>query len=101
MCAGRPGRRRVVSEVGAERARPARYRGRACSPRSVVEEDRMTARLRRRVVMPLFLMAAVFMFPSAGYAQEATVTGTITDTTGGVLPGVTIKIGRASCRERV
>ena len=50
----------------------------------------MTAGLRRRVVMPLFLMAAVFMVPSAGYAQEATVTGTITDTTGGVLPGVTV-----------
>jgi len=50
----------------------------------------MTAGLRRRVVMPLFLMAAVFMFPIGGYAQEATVTGTITDTTGGVLPGVIV-----------
>jgi hypothetical protein len=28
--------------------------------------------------------------PAAGYAQEAVITGTITDSTGGVLPGVTV-----------
>ena len=30
------------------------------------------------------------LVPSFAFAQEATVSGTITDTTGGVLPGVTI-----------
>src|SRR5207302_6016279 len=34
---------------------------------------------------------AILGVPRAGHAQEATVTGTVTDTTGGVLPGVTIK----------
>ena len=33
----------------------------------------------------------ILAMPVVGHAQEATVTGTVTDTTGGVLPGVTIK----------
>ena len=38
-----------------------------------------------------FLLAAVLLVaPAVAFAQEATVTGTITDSTGGVLPGVTI-----------
>src|SRR6267142_1932022 len=32
----------------------------------------------------------VILLPLAAYAQEASITGTITDQTGGVLPGVTI-----------
>jgi len=36
-------------------------------------------------------MLAILGMPRVGHAQEATVTGTVTDTTGGVLPGVTIK----------
>ncbi len=37
------------------------------------------------------LVTAIFLaLPLAAYAQEATVTGTITDSTGGVLPGVTV-----------
>jgi len=36
-------------------------------------------------------MLAILGMPRAAYTQEATVTGTVTDTTGGVLPGVTIK----------
>src|SRR5688572_29828117 len=39
-----------------------------------------------RVVIALAMMLA----PSGAFAQEATVTGTITDATGGVLPGVTV-----------
>jgi len=39
-----------------------------------------------RVVFALAMMLA----PTAALAQEATVTGTITDATGGVLPGVTV-----------
>ena len=47
----------------------------------------MQVSILRRVVMAL---ALVTLLPLAGYAQEATLSGTITDTTGGVLPGVTI-----------
>ena len=37
------------------------------------------------------LVTAIFLaLPPSVYAQEATVTGTITDSTGGVLPGVTV-----------
>jgi hypothetical protein len=41
----------------------------------------------RRVVMVLTLLALV---PVTAWAQEATLSGTVTDSTGGVLPGVTI-----------
>jgi hypothetical protein len=37
------------------------------------------------------VVLAILATPAVGYAQEATVTGTVTDSTGGVLPGVTIK----------
>ena len=37
----------------------------------------------------LFLIALLAL-PIVGYAQEATITGTISDATGGVLPGVTV-----------
>ena len=40
----------------------------------------------RRVVMT----AAILAVPGIGHAQEATLSGTVTDSTGGVLPGVTI-----------
>ena len=36
------------------------------------------------------LLAALFALPAIGYAQEAVMTGKITDSTGGVLPGVTV-----------
>ena len=37
------------------------------------------------------LATAIFLaIPGVAHAQEATVTGTITDSTGGVLPGVTV-----------
>ena len=37
------------------------------------------------------LFCAVLALPVMGYAQEAVLSGTITDSTGGVLPGVTVK----------
>jgi hypothetical protein len=37
-----------------------------------------------------FALAVLIAAPIAGYAQEATLTGTIADSTGGVLPGVTV-----------
>ena len=43
------------------------------------------------VVNRLILVGLVLALPAAGYAQEeASVFGTVTDTTGGVLPGVTV-----------
>src|SRR5215470_14612486 len=36
-------------------------------------------------------VALLLVLPIAAFAQEATVAGTVTDSTGGVLPGVTIK----------
>jgi hypothetical protein len=36
------------------------------------------------------IVGAILALPVAGYAQEAVITGTVTDTTAGVLPGVTV-----------
>jgi hypothetical protein len=36
------------------------------------------------------LLLALLIAPAVGHAQEATLTGTVTDSTGGVLPGVTV-----------
>ena len=36
------------------------------------------------------VVAAILALPLTGFAQEATITGTVTDSTGGVLPGVTV-----------
>ena len=49
----------------------------------------MNSRTRHVVLVGAIL--AIIGMPRGAYAQEATVTGTVTDTTGGVLPGVTIK----------
>ena len=43
-----------------------------------------------RIVRRLLLAAAILAVPAVGYAQEAVFTGTVADSTGGVLPGVTI-----------
>lgn len=38
----------------------------------------------------LLFIASVLALPASAYAQEAVLTGTVTDSTGGVLPGVTV-----------
>src|SRR4029453_1227088 len=38
----------------------------------------------------LLVVGVILALPAAGYAQEATLSGTVTDSTGGVLPGVTV-----------
>jgi hypothetical protein len=43
-----------------------------------------------RVVRRLFLIAVLLMFPAVSYAQDATLSGTVRDTSGGVLPDVTV-----------
>src|SRR4051812_12109442 len=40
--------------------------------------------------MRTLLLAFLLLLPSRAFAQEATLSGTVTDTTGGVLPGVTV-----------
>jgi hypothetical protein len=44
-----------------------------------------------RVVLRSIVVAAFLAMPAAGYAQEAVLSGTITDSTGAVLPGVALK----------
>ncbi len=43
-----------------------------------------------RFVRTVLFAAAILALPLAGYAQEAVLTGTVSDSTGGVLPGVTV-----------
>src|SRR6185295_20356923 len=47
-------------------------------------------RMRSNVVGRLVLIAAILLLPARLTAQEATLTGTVADFTGGVLPGVTV-----------
>ena len=44
----------------------------------------------RRVITRVLMLCALFAAPRTAFAQEAVLTGTITDSSGGVLPGVTI-----------
>ena len=43
------------------------------------------------VVRRLIVIGAMLALPGVGYAQEAALSGKVTDATGGVLPGVTIR----------
>src|SRR5205814_2264177 len=54
----------------------------------------MTSRIARRFFVGAVL--TILAMPAVARAQEATVTGTVTDSTGGVLPGVTIKAVNAA-----
>src|SRR5919106_1464233 len=47
--------------------------------------------MRSSVVGRLIVIGAILALPIATYAQEATVSGTVTDSTGGVLPGVVVR----------
>src|SRR5437667_12291287 len=42
------------------------------------------------IVRRLRVVGVIVAVPARGYGQEATMSGTITDSTGGVLPGVTV-----------
>jgi len=46
--------------------------------------------MKSSVASWLIMVGAILAVPVTGYAQEATVSGTVTDSTGGVLPGVTV-----------
>jgi hypothetical protein len=45
-----------------------------------------------RSIRRVLALLAVLAWPAAGYAQQAIVAGTVTDSSGGVLPGVTITV---------
>ena len=47
---------------------------------------------RQLLVLRFCMVIALLLMPVVAHAQEATITGTITDTTGAVLPGVTVVI---------
>src|SRR6266571_3408957 len=44
-----------------------------------------------RMVRSLLFVCTMLTVPALGYAQEAVLSGTVTDSTGGVLPGVTVQ----------
>ena len=46
--------------------------------------------MRPSVLGPLVLVGVILLLPARLDAQEATLTGTVSDSTGGVLPGVTV-----------
>src|SRR5262245_4179408 len=50
----------------------------------------MTKTIGWRVSTLLVAIGLMLAAPAVGYAQEATLSGTVTDSTGGVLPGVTL-----------
>ena len=43
------------------------------------------------LVRRLIVLCAIFAMPAVAFAQEAVLTGTVTDSTGAVLPGVTVQ----------
>ena len=53
-------------------------------------EGPMTKMISSRVFTLLVAIGVMLALPVIGYAQEATLSGTVTDSTGGVLPGVTV-----------
>ena len=46
--------------------------------------------MRKWSVVSLFAIGLIVALPVAGYAQDSTITGTVTDSTGGIVPGVTV-----------
>src|SRR4030088_3517176 len=47
--------------------------------------------MKSRIVRSVIFIGAILTLPAAAYAQEASLTGTVTDSTGGVLPGVIVR----------
>jgi len=46
--------------------------------------------MRSEIVRRLLVAGAILIFPASGHAQDAVLSGTVTDTTGAVVPGVTV-----------
>jgi hypothetical protein len=47
--------------------------------------------MRSGLLVRLLLASTILTLPMMAHAQEAAVSGTITDSSGGVLPGVTVR----------
>src|SRR5687768_12353337 len=47
--------------------------------------------LQPRSFLPVFVVASLLLLPLTAYAQDAVISGTVTDATGGVLPGVVVR----------
>ena len=57
--------------------------------------------IARKVVSRLLAVVAMVALPAIGSAQDATVSGTVTDATGRVMPAVTITTTRLASGEKV
>ncbi len=55
----------------------------------------------RGVLRTLALVAVVLLVPAALYAQQATITGTVKDASGAVLPGVSVEAASSALTEKV
>jgi hypothetical protein len=55
----------------------------------------------RGVTRTLAVIAAVLLVPTALYAQQATITGTVKDASGAVLPGVSVEAASSALEEKV
>src|SRR5712692_5685526 len=51
----------------------------------------LEVRMKSRKVRSLIFVCTILTVPALGYAQEAVLSGTVTDSTGAVLPGVTVQ----------
>ena len=47
--------------------------------------------MKSRLMRSLIFVCTILTMPLVGYAQEASLTGTVTDSTGAVLPGVMVR----------
>ncbi|MGB7220229.1 MAG: carboxypeptidase-like regulatory domain-containing protein, partial [Vicinamibacterales bacterium] len=54
----------------------------------------------RRLLSVLGVLTGVILLPAMVFAQGATVTGTVKDTSGAVLPGVTVQVASPALIER-
>jgi protocatechuate 3,4-dioxygenase beta subunit len=55
----------------------------------------------RGVMRTLGLVALVLLVPAALYAQQATISGTVKDASGAVLPGVSVEAASPALTEKV
>jgi hypothetical protein len=62
------------------------------SHRSHLDQLGEEVSLRFIIVRPLLLLCAILFLPAFVFAQEAVLTGIITDKTSAVLPGVTVQV---------
>ena len=52
--------------------------------------------MRRHSIFIMLALAAITLAPAATSAQDTGISGTVTDTTGGILPGVTVEVRDAA-----